>query len=295
MPIKGVCRVYEDDMLVAEANNLVTDYGKSRIPLMLAGQGGFVKEIGIGAATDAGLSYIKVEIAKAPIVFATPSYSSPNARIVYKARLNDDVAGVINEISLFDAVGGGKTIMTTSTREAGRVITGAVVDITGLAGNPSTGSNKVRLAETAASIPVGGSVEMIRPTSLAGAISTDSIMISGYNAAVDVDQATVTLLMTDAYGTTLSGTFAFAANTDAYQSVSKTISSFGATSFDWSRIEKTKFTVSGAGAPNVVVDGLTLRSDSATGRAMTRAVYGAPVVKRYGSRMDVEYELVIGL
>ena len=103
--MKGIYRFYENGVLIHEEENLITNLGKVAILRYLAGfSGHFGRSIrlGVGAtAANAADVTLNFENYQAPVSLISPDYA--NTWLVFKARLEETVAGTFYEVGLSNA------------------------------------------------------------------------------------------------------------------------------------------------------------------------------------------------
>lgn len=295
MQIKGTYRIYEDGEIVAEFDNLLTTYGKTQIPSMLAGTGNYVSNIIVGCDSTAaavGQQTLLLPLATSPVVFSTPIYSGATSKVVYKARILEGISGVIKEIGTINSTGTAGALCAFDDSEG---ITTSSVNVTVVDGKAvnSASTADVRIGGYGRLCPTNDYVISSQAINLSGILSADTIILGAYSTTTGA--SSVQIVFTDANGYTATGSFALPAGTaGTYRTVAVAVSSFSLSnaSFAWSSIVSTKATALTAGA---VVDGVSCRSTVLGGKLISRAVYGTEIVKRAASRMDVEYELGVNL
>lgn len=291
----GTFRVYEDQKLVLEAENILTVYGREQIPRILCGKARGVIALSVGGGTTAANvndKWLAAPITVKPIVFSTPITYGTAGKVVYKARLDEAFGGVIYEMASTNdgAAAPGQIVQILQSDFV--TITGGGSFVAGPGAELGSALTNIRCSPSGASLPASGRLTSTFPVALGSALQSDNVLLTGYLGAATATTATLTF--TDTSGLTASGTYSFANNT-SYQMIQKPISGFTVGGgFDWGSIVKTDVVKDGT-ATVLIVDGVAVQSEVLGGRIMSRAVVGTPITKRVGSKMDVEYELNLTL
>jgi hypothetical protein len=290
----GTFRVFEDGQLVAQFDNTLTTFGRSEILKMVTGHAPPVAILLVGgdatspAQTDKTLN---LPIAAEKVVFSTPVGIT---KIVYKARLNESVGGVIHEMAASNDTAARATKLVNVTPDiAVSSYDPTTVFVAGEGADP-----KIRISPVAVELDVTANADDYYtynlPVSLAGALDSDTIALSGYNSANGV--ATFTVRFTDTNGNTATKT---AVSLGAAGNADYAVASFAISSmtfdagFDRGFIVKTEIIRTDATAILSRIDGLVLRSEQVGGRIISRASTGTGIAKRLGSKMDIEYEIPV--
>jgi hypothetical protein len=295
----GIFRVYEDNNLIAEAHNLTTHFGRREILKIQAGQAPRINRLLVGCldspAPAATQETLILPLAVEPVVFSTPIYNQGlgTGKVVYKARLPESVGGVIYELAASnnsDAVVNSLVTISVNPGEyvyAGTQTMGPGADISSTNTNIRRSPYAAGLTAAAGASP---SYTSNIASTIAGAVDSDVVCITGYNSGALT--ATLTLRLTDVNGqqVTKSGVTLASAS---YTSSEFTIGSMSIPgAFDRSAITKIEVFRTDAAAITTYVDGVTLRSPTLSGRIISRATVAA-ISKKLGSKMDIEYEMPV--
>jgi hypothetical protein len=287
----GTFRVFEDGNLVAQFDNTLTTFGRSEILRIITGHSPGISTLLVGADSTAATANDKtlgLPIAAERIVFNTPVGTS---KIVYKARLNETVGCVIHEMAATNVSGARSTKLVNITQDTAV----AAYDVTTAFVTGEGADPKVRVSPVAVELDVTSANDDYYtynvPVSLAGALDTDTIALSGYNSGAGT--AAFTIRFTDGAGKTATKTAVSIASTN-YTITSFTVSSMTFDSgFDRGNIVKTEIIRTDAVAILSRIDGLVLRSETAGGKIVSRAATGTGISKKRGSKMDIEYEIPV--
>jgi len=283
--IKGEWIIYEDGIEVARTENVVTINGKREILGMIAGSvpkaGQIVYGSGDAEALDTDES-LQFPFGKEAVIFAVPIYDGLNSKVVFKARLRDGVAGEIREIGLSNSQISESPIFFVFDGSEDLMIDGSPAE--------SWDESNTRVGANSVELSTGEVLTATRTLSIYGAAPQDELVLAGWS---DTAATAVTLTLYDKGGNSTSASYTLGTG---YTIDAATIAEFsdGGSGFDWSEIVKVEATTATGGA-TMALDALTIRSVGVFGDLISRAVYLTPVVKRSGSRMDIEYELTINL
>lgn len=284
--IYGKYRILIDGEIAAEADNVITTHGKREILNILAGRSMVPSTIVYGVGNTAATSNdttLDVPVGRVGITFATPIYDAgtpAQSKVVYKGRLSDSTYAEIHEIGL-----------STFQSELTQLVTpfDSTESISGTSGGsvPAFDETSHRIGLGAAAVEVGETMLLSKSLQIGTGSITDDVVLAGWSDT----SSTVTLTLTDSNGNTAVDTFAL---TSTYSGPSNKVSAFTLTgAFNWADVVSVQATTTGDTA---YLDGLTIKSESLYGGLFSRAVYSPdPVIKRPGSRMDIEYELGIDL
>jgi hypothetical protein len=287
----GTFRVFEDGNLVAQFDNTLTTFGRSEILKIITGHAPGISTLIVGGESTGATQNDKtlnLPIAAERVVFSTPVGIS---KIVYKARLNETVGCIIHEMAASNSSDARATKLVNIVPDPALALYDATtVFVAGEGADP-----KVRVSPTAVELDVTSANDDYYtynlPVSLAGALDSDTIALSGYNSGAGT--AAFTIRFTDATGKTATKTAVNIAAT------TYTVSSFAISSmtfdsgFDRGNIVKTEIIRTDAVAILSRIDGLVLRSETAGGKIISRAVTGTGIAKKRGSKMDIEYEIPV--
>lgn len=279
--IYGKYRILVDGEVVAEADNVITDHGKREILNILAGRSLSPSTIvyGVGSTAAAGTdTTLEIPVGRVGITFATPIYDGANSKVVFKGRLSDSSYAEIHEIGLSSFQSPTTQLITPFD---------STEPISGIAGGYEETSRRIGLG--AATVLTSETLLLSKNLQIGSGAQTDDVVLAGYSAT---GTSNVTLTLTDSNGNT--AVQAYNGFTTTYGAVSHKISEFTLTgAFSWADIVSLEAVPTGQ---TINLDGLTIKSESLYGGLFSRAVYSpTPVIKRPGSRMDLEYELGIDL
>ena len=292
--MSGTYRVFEDGVLISETKNVLTAAGKAAILGIMAGTTPRISRLGLGimptapggfdpAVTDTTLNFPLVDT---PVLFTIPLYGGASSKIVYKSRLDETVSGVIYEIGSYNGPEINEPLLVS--------FGDADTDVVGPAGG---GANDVRIGPTSPQLTTTTALVITKAASAGSLLPTDQIALACKPSAATA--SVITIIITDANGSTATKTFTLAANT-SYQVIRNAVNTFGfvlasgVTTFDWDSISSVS-AQRDAAANNIILDGLAVLSPLQAGELMSHAKYTTPLVKRAGVRMDIEYELTFNL
>ena len=286
--IYGKYRILIDGEIVAETNNVITTHGKREILNILSGRSNPPSTLAYGVGETDPATWqggenrtLEAPVGRVSVSFMTPIYDGTapaNSKIVFKGRLSDDTWAEIHEIGLSGFQAPEAQLVTAF--DGNENFSGDV---------PTPVETGHRIGTSAAGVTAGDTPTLSREMPFVSAQGTDQIVLIGWCPTTTGGNVSLTLY--DRNGNTAQA--AFNGFTTTYGSVAVDVSGFSLTgSFNWDEVVSLDAAVTGQ---DVNLDGLTIRSESLFGGLFSRAVYGTPVVKRPGARMDLEYELGIDL
>jgi hypothetical protein len=283
MSVTGIYRIYEDGILVAQTENLITTLGKKEILGILAGKSPLISRIGLGVGTTAaavGDLALEFPLVDTPVEFVAPLFDGASSKIVYKSRLSEGVSGVINEIGCYNSTSTNSLMADFEPDSGGGV---------GLAG---AGVEDIRVGRTAPLLDSGTPITTTNVFSPGDARLTDNIALA--IKPVGATGGVVTVTLTDTSGKTALYAYTVASNSN-YQILKQPLSAWTIQAgFDWFSLQSATAART-SGTNTYYVDGLATISTQRSGVLISRAIYPSAVVKKLGVRLDIEYELGINL
>lgn len=291
--IKGTYRFFQNGELVGEHENLLTTAGKQTIVRYFSGIEKFIcQSIAVGlSGTAANVSDIALgyELDRADIISVGADIT--NFRSVFKATLTPELVGSIYEVGAFtvsvnteDSGFGSKSLFSMSAYESwvgGSFVTTNTREARSLRLNP--------IASATASADFASTVD------LSGYSGVDQFLIAFYVA--DANCASVTIkLGSDASN---YASFVVAAPAAGYQVARMNKSAGTLTGVPiWSSISYIHIdAVAKAGGATIVdIDGMRVENMDSTNQnyaLVSHSILAAPVLKKAGIPMDIEYSLTV--
>lgn len=300
--MRGTYRVYEDGKLIAEESNLITTAGKSIITQYLAGKiPSYAGAIAIGSGTTAAAdsdTSLAMEYTRLPI-YASYANIGASYKIVHKAVFPENTAGYITEMGLWPSLGNPVSSLTdqrmlVSSVTAGVVWTETVATVISAAGIASAagGSTNIRIGTNSISFTANAAGTTPCNIDLSQYSPSDLIKVAFYAGSSSANSFTVRLEVDSSnyYSKSISH-----GSSTAYQINSSAISTWTATGAPTLGGIKTVRVTNGAGTV-LYLDGIKVDPISTFNpvyNLVSRAVLGSPIVKRAGSRYDLEYEITV--
>jgi hypothetical protein len=285
MTVTGRYRFLEEGNVVAEFDNVLTTAGKREILGMIAGTSTRITRLGLGvgdATPDAADKTLFMPLVDTPVDFSVPLFGGASSKIVFKSRLDETVAGVIYEIGCYN-----------SPEINEPLIFNFGDGLTDFAGPAGGGVNDVRIGPTSPKIVDTTPLVVDKVASAGDLRSTDTIALACKPSTTAA--SVLTVVIRDVNNNTATCAYTLPGGTTNYQVVNKAVSDFAfAGPFSWNDISRVTVTRD-ATANDIIMDGLSARSPLQAGILLSHAKYSAGVVKRFGVRMDVEYELTFNL
>ena len=285
MTVLGRYNVYEDGALIAQATNTVTLEGRRSILSILAGRISPPGTMLYGCASDnlpaSTQKTLDLPVGFANVVFATPLYDADtpsSSKIVYKSRVPEGFAATIHEVGM--SYGSVDSPLIVSFGATDRYTSHTFDSLTVNETDARIGTNAIDFTSGE------GTLVLERNLDASGAIATDEIVLGALSSA----GSNVTVVFTDVNGYTATGVFAVPSG-GGYELVAVALSAFSLSNpnFEWGSIVSVSISVSAT----TTLDGLVVRSENQNGVLFSRAKFVTPVVKKLGSKMDIEYELVV--
>jgi hypothetical protein len=306
--MNGIYRVYEDGVLIAEQKNKLTVLGRANaLKAMLGSAQSFASSMGIGidgSDNDTSVYHNKTDlgfnVGKYPVVSSSLGNTETYDALVYTARITDQSRYNITELGLF------ANRVTSGFENENQII----FDFED--GDPFTFSVNPSTLEPDAAwydiiedpIPVfriSNSCLNMKNSSALATWNSSTINLSNVAPYDDFCLAAnfgANAALTIKFESSSSdhATYTFAPGGTGYKvlSVSKSSPSSSSGTVDWSKINK--ITIDAGG--QVYLDGLRIKKyrtpDSVEG-LVSRAKLAAPIEKKFGSIIDIQYLLEVAL
>jgi len=294
--LKGIYRFYQDGVLIHEEENLITNLGKAAILRYLAGYlGHFGKSIrlGVGAtAASANDLTLNFESVQAPVSLISPDYA--NTWLVFKARLDETVAGSFYEVGLSNYYNEQIPLYSSNL----------VLTFDNTLENWSAGTYNTTNARVSAA-----NLRLAPSASTTSTVTLDTALdFSGYSTSDDMklayrsNNANASSVFIRFY-TDATNYYTYTINSPAttYNIATFNKGNFVATGTpSWANITQVAVsaTAGAGGAASVDFDGFRIDDKDTYNQVETlvsRTVLGSPVTKATGVPLDVEYTLDLTL
>lgn len=307
MKIIGTYKVYQNNKLLAESENSLTETGRILALKTLMGAipnfGGSIA-VGIdetansvvsGFATNKRLGF---RVCSSPVVSSNLGVSSTSDALVFKARIDDPTSYRIYEIGLFsDPLPAGATTNKVETLLSfeetdslsdsdGSVLSddGAIID-----SSDATYGDKFRNGDTALKILSGRTVKSNNSISGLDTFNNTDLLNVAYYADSNADLSVIF------YSGTATKTFSFAYTGSAAYIVDtlelSSGTSGGTGTFSWGNITEIRFA---AASGNIILDGIRIENADITDTnngLVSRTALSSPINKVSGIPIDIEYYL----
>lgn len=293
MSVKGFYRIYKNGVLVGETENLITLSGKRLILQFLASSvGSYAGAISYGTSTTPAVntdSKLGFEFGRSAILLRAADPTT--GRITFKASLDPEVAGVINELGIWPY------LSNSSTEYGGHMVTTFDPNTESLSGGAVNTTTYRIGAESYGASPAASGTSTISLTSIrndfSGYSDTDIFSLAYFLQDANTASIAVRLKVDNSnyFGYTIT-----TGSTPGYVVTDWTKSQFTATgSPTWDAITSADFliTAKAAGATTVLLDGLRVNDTDIYPdyTLVSRAVLGTPITKSAGEQVDLEYLL----
>lgn len=284
----GKYRFFIEGRLVGESTNLITDQGKRHIFRFLAGQekalaGSIALGVGTNAAvaTDQNLTY---EFERVKIFLTSPDYI--NKKIVFKGSLDEGVVGDIYEVGLYSNEVPISSKSLAVFKSDVELWSNGVFTV----GSQRLGRDALRLSPAAGGTLTTKLVDINIDLSL---YSDDDELSLAFFSTSNVSSVKVRLNSGSSYGE-----YVISSPGDGYKVVTFKMSALVRTgTFDLSRIDSVEVSVSSVtgGSGSVDLDGLRVKSVDTNfdDVLISHSILAAPVSKKFGVPMDIEYSLEV--
>lgn len=292
--MKGVYRIYRDDELVCEQENLITTAGRNIILKYLAGLTPLYGNCLVAGtqATAANVADTKLgfEFMRGEVKFKGVEYSTN--RVIFKAPMDINDAGKIYEVGMFPSIQSGG-----SSGFGGQLLNNFDPDLQELSGGTVNTTN----------VRVGAQSYSVSATASSTTTASNSNFTQDFSGYADTDSFTLAYFINDAYTANIkvrlkvdnSNYFEKTITTSAtpgYYTTDWNKSAFVATgSPSWSAIASADFlvTAGSGGTTTVQLDAFRVNdTDVYPDYAfVSHAVLTTPVTKTAGQQMDIEYLL----
>lgn len=298
--MNGIYRVYEDGVLIAEQKNKLTVLGRANaLKAMLGSAQSFASSMGIGidgSDNDTSVYHNKTDlgfnVGKYPVVSSSLGNTETYDALVYTARITDQSRYNITELGLF------ANRVTSGFENENQII----FDFED--GDPFTLTNSEPYKTIADPDPIfriGNSCFNMKDSTSLMVWNSSTINLSNVAPYDDFCLAAnfgANAALTIKFESSSSdhATYTFTPGGTGYKvlSVSKSSLSSSSGSLDWSKINK--ITIDAGG--QVYLDGLRIKKyrtpDSVEG-LVSRAKLAAPIEKKFGSIIDIQYLLEVAL
>ena len=299
----GTYRIYEDGRLINEFNNVVTATGKQIITRFLAKNNSSwagAMAVGVGrTAANAADAALECEYARFPVYYSYGFYDGAY-KIILKSEMSESFAGAIEEIGVYSLLSGGNAFSSEfslfKSTDDWMLDTVTIGLQSGIADTSVNADSKIKSGVVGYKVTGNGSLYK----------DFSSINFGDYG---DTDRFAL------AYGLATSGTIQVrfekdSANYFATANITTPTSNNGlhtwtktsmtkTGSLDWSEIKGIRISISnntGGVCLDVLRPVVVNHYDNNYG-LVSRAVSGAEdsIIKRLGSRFDLEYEVTLNL